>query len=570
MRCAYCGSENNQNAMFCFRCGKPLTMNNMVPRILLRCRVCNHMMEVENNGQPVVCPCCGSRDLIQEFPTAQAPQMGNPAYQNVNLNRMQNENAWWEKQEIKNRQVAYQKGAFSKVTIVFVFICLLSCILCFVGGRILSGLIAAAQTGLFSCSWLMGMQIIKEKKLSLHKVFAIASFLLIIPFFVLAGRKIDTRPKMEWPQSGMVDLIPDPKAKRGDIKYNNEEHFSAEVYNYSEEDYRLYIEKCKENGFTIDSDETQTKYDAFNEEGYQLNLFYRSSSKEMVINLYAPMQMKQIRWPSSGMGAMLPIPASLMGKVNVDSMKEFAVYIGDTSEDDFNDYIDACIEQGFNEDYSRYEFQYSADDEEGYHLDIILQGFSIMYVSITAPQITTPEETESGNQSLADESSFGDSSDAEMSSSELSDESSSDSEQLTDQENTESSHENENDEELSGESSQESESSEEISDESSQEEESSNEQQGESEQDGIDPDLIDFLESYEAFIDEYVAFMEKYQNEENPLSLMVQYAAMMGRYAEMSAKLDQYDPSEMSLEEAWYYYEVINRCNQKLSSVLDD
>ncbi len=85
---------------------------------------------------------------------------------------------------------------------------------------------------------------------------------------------------------------------------------------------------------------------------------------------------------------------------------------------------------------------------------------------------------------------------------------------------------------------------------------------------GVDPELKAFLDSYEAFMGEYVEFMKKYSN--NPsdaLAMLSEYTKFMEKYAEFAEAVEKYDSEDMSPEDAKYYLEVINRCNMKMLEV---
>ena len=88
---------------------------------------------------------------------------------------------------------------------------------------------------------------------------------------------------------------------------------------------------------------------------------------------------------------------------------------------------------------------------------------------------------------------------------------------------------------------------------------------------GVDPELKAFLDSYEKFVDEYVAFMKTYNSDPaNALSMLAEYSRMMGTYADFTEKLAQYDENEMSAADAAYYLEVTTRCTQKMLEILSD
>lgn len=85
---------------------------------------------------------------------------------------------------------------------------------------------------------------------------------------------------------------------------------------------------------------------------------------------------------------------------------------------------------------------------------------------------------------------------------------------------------------------------------------------------GVDPDLKAFLDSYEAFMDEYVDFMKKYMADPgNAIAMLSEYTDIMVKYEDFAEKVDKYDSDSMSTEDAKYYLEVINRCNQKMLEI---
>ena len=75
------------------------------------------------------------------------------------------------------------------------------------------------------------------------------------------------------------------------------------------------------------------------------------------------------------------------------------------------------------------------------------------------------------------------------------------------------------------------------------------------------------MDSYEAFFDEYIAFMEKYANSDGDLSLLTDYMQYMAQYAETMESLESIDENELTTAELLYYSEVMGRISQKLLSV---
>lgn len=85
---------------------------------------------------------------------------------------------------------------------------------------------------------------------------------------------------------------------------------------------------------------------------------------------------------------------------------------------------------------------------------------------------------------------------------------------------------------------------------------------------GVDPQLKAALEEYEAFVDEYVDFMKKYQADpNNAIGMISEYTSMLTRLAEFSEKINGYDTNKMSKADYAYYVEVLSRIEKKMLDV---
>ncbi len=85
----------------------------------------------------------------------------------------------------------------------------------------------------------------------------------------------------------------------------------------------------------------------------------------------------------------------------------------------------------------------------------------------------------------------------------------------------------------------------------------------------IRPEVKEFLDAYEACMDEYVEFMQKYMNADptGMVSMMSDYYSILTRYTEFAEKMDAFDESELTNAELAYYIEVTSRVSQKLLTV---
>ena len=86
-----------------------------------------------------------------------------------------------------------------------------------------------------------------------------------------------------------------------------------------------------------------------------------------------------------------------------------------------------------------------------------------------------------------------------------------------------------------------------------------------SDSDGVTPELKEYLDSYEAFMDEYIEFLVRYTENPSDITLIAEYAEMQIKYAEFVQAIDEYDQDEMSDADLAYYIEVTTRVSAKLT-----
>ncbi len=80
---------------------------------------------------------------------------------------------------------------------------------------------------------------------------------------------------------------------------------------------------------------------------------------------------------------------------------------------------------------------------------------------------------------------------------------------------------------------------------------------------GVTPEFRETMDSYEAFFDEYVAFMTGIGEAED-LSYLLRYFDMLDRYGEMMDNLVAIDEDSLSPADEQYYLEVMTRIEKKL------
>ena len=222
------------------------------------------------------------------------------------------------------------------------------------------------------------------------------------------------------------------------------------------------------------------------------------------IDLNAPIELSQITWPTSTPGNLLPVPKSTEGNFSYEHEDSFFVYIGDTTKADYDEYVTACSEKGFTVDYNKGDDYYDAANADGWTISLQYVGNHMMTINISAPT----EEEDSSNTSTP--------------------------------------------------------SNDETESNTTTEPEETKE---DTDTDGLDPDFKAAMDSYEEFIDEYVSFMKKYNENPNDLGLLADYATYMSKYADFMEDFEQWEDEEMNTAETAYYIEVQARVNQKLLEV---
>lgn len=182
--CGKCGNPIDDNAKFCAVCGTPINKKQNSDTITLRCKSCNGTMMSGNKNDILVCPYCGSKELINDSD-----------YVAVEKIKQQTEYKRWEKEEEKERRLAeeqkerrYRFGAFGVISIIFSALCGVFSLFSFMSAKnflgVLAGIIALLQMLLFIASVITRRGIIKSKISYLPTLLMIAGFVLIIPYFI--------------------------------------------------------------------------------------------------------------------------------------------------------------------------------------------------------------------------------------------------------------------------------------------------------------------------------------------------------------------------------------------------
>lgn len=238
----------------------------------------------------------------------------------------------------------------------------------------------------------------KNKK-PIYKKWWIWAIIAVVAIAIIAGGGSGKGEKIIWNDILLGTMLPEPPANKGKIHENSTDGLWIKIHEISDKEFAEYVENCKGKGFTIEAESDSSSYDAYNAEGYKLSLsHYGGSEADLGIQLEVPMELSAIVWPSSEAGKQLPAPKSTIGQFSYEYDDNFFVYVGDTSREDYTEYVNACSEHGFNVDYSKGDGYYYADNSEGWHISLCYEGNSVMSININAP-----DEKSSTNETDASE-----------------------------------------------------------------------------------------------------------------------------------------------------------------------
>lgn len=235
----------------------------------------------------------------------------------------------------------------------------------------------------------------KGKKRRWIVVVAVIALLFIIGRMASCGN--DNAEAITWPSSGLATMLPEPENPKGDIITNSDESLSVSLEEVSEADRTEYIEACKDKGFTVEAENDTSSYEAFNEDGYKLRLTFFGDD-DLDIELDAPMEMATIAWPTTGPASQVPTPPSLTGKVSTDREDMYAVYLGSMDLAAFTSYANQCRDAGFSTDYVMQDDLFSAKNAAGYGVRITYEGFSVVNMSVSAPDDASADAATDGTE----------------------------------------------------------------------------------------------------------------------------------------------------------------------------
>lgn len=489
------------------------------------CSNCGGQIDINTLEESVECPFCCTKyavsDLLNESDAVRIEKIKTNAQQKMAQEKLNYEMEKNKSQEEKNEVEKFKKGKFSKVMIVCAILDILFCATSFNSGKILAGLLAAVMAGLLIWAYLMKAHIVKETKKGMGTIIAIIALVLFIPFMGLRNSntssykaQAEKASQIDVSSAELIEEFPVLDKLYGIIKYDRKDLLEIEIVDVQKQDFKNYVKKCTEKGYTLDIDESDNVYDAFSEKGYNIRVHFEDYSykdkKTLDITLRAPETMDEFEWPTNGLGTKVPQAKSNYGRIAWNNSESFIVHIGKTSKSEYNEYVKECENNGFTLNYRKGDKSYSANNGEGYKLSLMYLGGDRMEISVKPP------EGESNKTETAKPI------------------------EQPEEETTKSA-------------------------EQSQTEATKPAEDKSLSHTGLGKEFKEAMDSYEAFVDEYVDFIKKYSSSNGTdMTLLADYAKYMSKLEDATKKFDKWEDEDMNDAETAYYIEVQTRVNKKL------
>ena len=362
IKCSKCGAELSDDTKFCSYCGNKIEATTPPPI-------------KENEGDIVP-------DVPQQEPVNETAQKSDASKSLADKIKSKASEKW------------HKLSTYGKITTVAIIAFTLLCLIAILFGKTAAAVIAILQIVLTVVAVLMKKQVIKVPQSWLHIVALVLAVVLLAPYMTLFGTDYGDAEKFAWSDILLADVIPEPKSHLGEILANSDEYLSLYVYKTSAEDYSKYVDACEEKGFTVEAEQSDLSYYAYNADGYKLSLYYDENDSKMSISVDAAEEYGALVWPDSEIASMLPVPKSTTGEITQDDEKGFAAYVSDTPIEEYNAYVAACADKGFTVEASESEKSYSAKNNDGYQLSVSYQGNGVMSISVDEPEYAVSLEIE--------------------------------------------------------------------------------------------------------------------------------------------------------------------------------
>lgn len=360
MKCSKCGAELSEGTKFCSYCGEKVEK--------IQPETNNHMDEETTYSD------------YDDSEILSKGKEGNSADKTDKVS---------EKIKRKCKQIWNQSSIYEKFYAIFLVIFTILCLIAFIAGKPLAGVMALLSVITLVTAWVMDKKLLSVHKRWLSTAMIVLALTLLLPyFFALAhsGSNSNDAQKISWSDIVMGDILPNPDSDLAEIYSNTEELLSIDIYEIKESQFKSYVKACSDKGFVIEAEQLKASYNAFNQGGYELNIEYDEDEEKMSIHAEAPVKLVTLKWPDNEMTKLIPVPKSTIGNITMDDETGFSAIIGETSLKEYGTYVQACIDKGFIVEVSQAEKEFSAMNSERFRLSVQYIGNNRMQIDVKEPE----------------------------------------------------------------------------------------------------------------------------------------------------------------------------------------
>ena len=360
------------------------------------------------------CPKCGQKTSVESSEVTNGDTVSDNNIPSIidieNNNFVAEKTTFFQRLKNKIAEFWYHLSMFERIIAICLLVSLLFCLIAFSAGKVFSGIISLVQTAMFVIALLMKKQIIKTPKKWINILSLVLAFSLIVPYMCLWSVNTDNtandyteisdtykdyaeidnsetdEDKVDWDDILMSDILPEPQSDIYEILDNTDEYLSVSVSEMSKLKFNDYVKDCKDKGFTVENQDSEDSFFAYNQDGYKLDLGFNVSVEEMHISVEAPVKMSDIEWSDLNVNKIIPTPKSKTGIIEQDDEDGLKAYIGKTSIEDYNEYVNDCVKRGFDIDSDKSEKSFTAKNRDEYCLTVEYKGNSIVYIDLNVPE----------------------------------------------------------------------------------------------------------------------------------------------------------------------------------------
>ena len=377
-----------------------------------KCKSCGGTLEINNDYASATCEYCGNQVVLTDEMQEYAKKLKEENEQNQQKEQRkkwaEQNDKLMEEAEKNKRAYIFKNSALSPILIIFAVITFFAGVNLIRCSEVFRGLFLLTSTAIAVVAWLMGMQIISEKRKGLHifvSLISFAVFALYVYVYAISpnitGEKQTEQyteiysqdASFEWPVEGIALYLPDPNAKRGTILENTPELFRTNIKGISDVEFEQYVGACKASGFTIEVDRDfitgysksySADYCAYNSDGYFL-ILNSSSSRE--ITLVAPKETKVINSAELVMGDRLVMHNWTKGRILENSNSTLTIQAIDVTHAQYMSYCEELKNNGYGLDVDQGEDTFTGYANDGYSIKLCyVEGLSVMQITIESTE----------------------------------------------------------------------------------------------------------------------------------------------------------------------------------------